>query len=339
MEDTQRIEVLEALAAIVAERGLGGLTLADTMARAGVTRRVFCGLFDDLDAAVLAAFELGVERATERVAPAYDAQLRWRDGIRPALAELLRFLDDEPALARLCVVHSLSGGPALLRRRAEVLAGLWAVVDRGRAEGVASRTGPPAVVAEGVVGAVLTVIQTRLLAQDAQPPDERPAIELFGSLMSLLVLPYLGAGAARRELNRPAPVPAPASLGAGESPAARSPRFDGHDVRLTYRTGRVLAAIADYPGASNREVAERAGIVDQGQISKLLARLEHGGMIANLSESPSRGVPNAWRLTELGERIELGGEGHVGARRRTGLRTGPVELGPRAASGASDGHS
>jgi AcrR family transcriptional regulator len=310
VEDIQRTEILEVLAAIVAERGVGGVTLAETITRAGVTRRVFYGLFADVDACLLAAFDLGVERAVQRIAPAYAAQSRWRDGIRAALAEQLRFLDDEPALGRLCVVHSLSGGPALLRRRAEVQALLWRVVDRGRTEGAAGRTDPPAVVAEGVVGAVLAVVQTRLLAQDSDPPDERPAIELFGSLMSLIVLPYLGAGAARRELTRPAPVP----RGADGCPAVLGSGFDDHGVRLTYRTGRVLTAIAQYPGASNREVAERAGIIDQGQISKLLTRLERAGVIANLSEGTSRGAPNAWRLTEFGERVERGVEERFGPR-------------------------
>ena len=303
MEDIERTHILEALAAIVAERGVGGLTLADTLARAGITKRTFYSLFDDLDGALLAAFEVGVARARERIAPAYDEGLRWRDAIRPALAELLRFVDDEPALARLCVVHSLSGGPELLRRRAEIQAELWRIVDRGRSEGLANRTDPPAVVAEGVVGAVLTVVQTRLLGQDADPPDERTVVELFGSLMSLIVLPYLGYGAAQRELSRPAPAP----LGAAGAAALEGHRAgEYHGVRLTYRTGRVLSAIAQYPGASNREVAERAGIVDQGQVSKLLARLQSAGAVENLAAGPIRGAPNSWRLTELGERVERG---------------------------------
>jgi len=308
VEDIERTHILEGLAAIVAERGIGGLTLADVLARADVTRRTFYSLFDDLETALLAAFDIGVRRARARIAPVYDERLRWRDAIRPALAELLRFLDDEPALARLCVVHSLSGGSELLRRRAEVQAELWQIVDRGRSEGLASRTDPPAVVAEGVVGAVLTVVQTRLLGQDADPPDERPVIELFGSLMSLIALPYLGYGASQRELNRPAPAP----CGAGGAGSFEERRVgDYHGVRLTYRTGRVLSAIAQYPGASNREVAERAGIVDQGQVSKLLARLQNAGVVENLA-GIARGAPNSWRLTELGERVERGVTGRYG---------------------------
>jgi DNA-binding NarL/FixJ family response regulator len=39
---------------------------------------------------------------------------------------------------------------------------------------------------------------------------------------------------------------------------------EGLDIRLTYRTVRVLAAIAARPGLSNRQISQRAGITDQG---------------------------------------------------------------------------
>jgi DNA-binding MarR family transcriptional regulator len=74
-------------------------------------------------------------------------------------------------------------------------------------------------------------------------------------------------------------------------------------MRLTYRTARVLSALAGYPGASNREVADRAGIVDQGQVSKLLGRLHARGLIAKEGEARTRGTPNSWRLTERGEAV------------------------------------
>jgi len=75
-------------------------------------------------------------------------------------------------------------------------------------------------------------------------------------------------------------------------------------MRLTYRTSRVLMAIAERPGTSNREVSERAGIVDQGQISRLLGRLEGLGLISNLGGGAIRGAPNAWTLTAAGEDVE-----------------------------------
>jgi DNA-binding MarR family transcriptional regulator len=65
----------------------------------------------------------------------------------------------------------------------------------------------------------------------------------------------------------------------------------------------VLEAIAELPGVSNRLVAEHAGISDQGQVSKLLARLEGLGLLVNSGEGHAKGEPNAWRLTSLGERV------------------------------------
>ncbi len=300
MRDIQRTQILEATAALVSEHGVAGLTLAGVIERAKVSRRAFYERFPDRDSCLVAAFDLGVERLSERARPAYEGEQRWRDGIRAGLAEALRYMDDEPAMARLLVVHSLSGSAELLKRRADAQAKLWSIIDRGRAERTSRRSEPPPIVAEGVVGAMLAVVHTRLLAQDADPPDERPVIELFGALMSLIVLPYMGPSAAQRELLRPAPVPR--ELEPSLRPAL--PSLEEYGVRLTYRTGRVLSAIAQYPGASNREIAERAGIVDQGQVSKLLARLLRAGVITNLGRGALRGAPNAWTLTERGQRVQ-----------------------------------
>jgi len=69
---------------------------------------------------------------------------------------------------------------------------------------------------------------------------------------------------------------------------------------LTYRTLRVLAAIAEQPGASNRAIADAAGISDEGQISRLLRRLESRGWVQNTGEGHTKGMPNAWSLTPAG---------------------------------------
>jgi DNA-binding IclR family transcriptional regulator len=65
----------------------------------------------------------------------------------------------------------------------------------------------------------------------------------------------------------------------------------------------VLQAAAEQPGASNRHIGEQADLYDQGQISKLLARLQRLGLLENSGEGQARGESNAWRLSPLGERV------------------------------------
>jgi hypothetical protein len=77
-------------------------------------------------------------------------------------------------------------------------------------------------------------------------------------------------------------------------------------IRFTHRTERVLAAIAELSEShppSNRAVADAAGILDQGQICKLLKRLAGLGLIENTGEGQPKGMPNAWRLTKEGKAI------------------------------------
>jgi DNA-binding MarR family transcriptional regulator len=90
-----------------------------------------------------------------------------------------------------------------------------------------------------------------------------------------------------------------------EGGVAREDPLRDVPMRLTYRTARVLEALAGMPGASNRMVADGAGIYDQGQVSKLLARLERLGLIENTSGNDHKptGEPNAWRLTPRGRQI------------------------------------
>ena len=304
MDEAQRTAILEAMADLMAERALGpgSVTIAELSARAGVSVSAFHQQFADREAALLAAFDLGVTRARETMAPAFESEERWLDAIKAGLAAFLRFLEDEPALARLTVVHAMGGGVQVLRRRAEVLAGLAAIVSRGRVETAAAKQAPPDVIGEGVVGAVLAVVHNRLVAADGDT-----MIELFGSLTSIVVLPYMGSSVARRELTRP--VPRPLFGAHGESLGAGEPIAGPLETRLTYRTARVLRAIGDYPGASNREVAERAGVIDQGQISKLLGRLEARGLIEKIGGGRARGAPNSWRLTARGEMTRVSAAG------------------------------
>ncbi len=51
-------------------------------------------------------------------------------------------------------------------------------------------------------------------------------------------------------------------------------------------------------------VADTAGVEDQGQISKLLRRLESLGLVINTGQGHSKGEPNRWALTTRGGEVE-----------------------------------
>jgi DNA-binding MarR family transcriptional regulator/AcrR family transcriptional regulator len=263
---------------------------------ARVSRRTFYEFFSGVEASLLDALGACLESATEQVLPAYEtATGGWSERIRVSLATLLGFFDAEPHTAKMLLVESKAAGPKAVQWHQEVLARIAVAIDEGRAEAPSE---PPPLTAEGVVGAVLSVLYGRVLESEPQ----EPLIELLNPLMSIIVSPYLGPGPGRKELSRALP----------QSRPQRTDK-DNHDhngaivdlnIRVTYRTIRVLTAISSQPGASNRAVAEAAGVGDQGQISKHLKRLEGEGLIENKRlEELITGGSNQWWLTAHGESI------------------------------------
>jgi AcrR family transcriptional regulator len=293
--EIQRRRMLAAAVEAVGEVGYARMSVAQVIGRARVSRKTFYDVFTDREDCFLTAFSHAVEQARAIATEAYKRESGWLDGIRSALASLLVFMDDEPGLAKLCIVEALGASERVLEHRASVLDELARVIDRGRFV-TSGTTEPPDVTAEGVVGAVFAVTHARVL-----DGGREPLADLLGPLMSMIVLPYLGVKAASRELTRP--VFEVRSDGRGAALARKDP-LDGLKMRLTYRTVRVLMVIADHPGASNREIAEGSGIIDQGQISKLLTRLARLDLVTNVGEGQEKGASNAWHLTARGEQVE-----------------------------------
>jgi AcrR family transcriptional regulator len=259
-----------------------------------MSRRTFYEIFEDCEDCLLAALDDAIARLSARVLQAYDLDVRWSERVREGLAAALAFFDDEPALAQLAVVETLVAGPGALERRRHLLAKVIAVVDCGRTEAKAIKGSTP-LTAEGVVGGVLSILHSRILT------GKREAlIELTGPLMSTIVLPYLGVASAQAELRRPPP---PSRKRRSANNDVRNP-LAGLQMRLTYRTVRILTALAANPGGSNRQIALAAGIDDQGQASKLLARLKQLDLAENMGIGQVRGAPNAWMLTEKGIEVE-----------------------------------
>jgi AcrR family transcriptional regulator len=293
----QRARLLAATVEVACGQDAPRLSVSDVVTHAGVSRRTFYELFSDIEDCCLAAFAHGLALLAERVgdgpAAAAGSNGSWRTSTRAALAASLAFCDEQPLVARFLILESDGAGARVAERRAAVFARLVEAIDGGRRESGSAMV--PALTAEAVAGGVLAVLRSRL-----RDPDGAPLVELTNPLMHTIVLPYLGAAAARRELERAVP-----SL-AGAPSADALPRLDPFreaNMRLTYRTIRVLSAIAEHPGASNRTIGDAASVRDQGQISKLLARLQRTGMIANARTGAGRGGANCWTLTDSGRQV------------------------------------
>jgi AcrR family transcriptional regulator/DNA-binding MarR family transcriptional regulator len=355
--EVQRARILAAMVEVVLEQGTANVSVAHVVSRAGVSRRTYYELFADREECFLAALDDAIAQIAAVVVGAFEGEGAtqgargarragggqragaWHERVRAALVELLGLFDEDPGLARLAVVESLAGGPRALALRERALERVVGAVDEGRlAGGVGGEAS--ALTAEGVVGAVSSILYTRLVAEDREP-----LLALTGPLMGMIVLPYLGKAAARRELARPAP---PARTAVARSGAGYPFRELG--MRLTYRTLRVLDAVARLggrePGPSNRQVGEIAGIADQGQISKLLARLERLGLLENAIGAAGKGAPNAWRLTGKGQQITQTirtqegiprDGGHPGGRTQRAQGRQALQDGGQAGARADDG--
>jgi AcrR family transcriptional regulator len=195
----QRVRLTGAAVEAIDQLGWGHATVEQIVARAGVSRRTFYDLFANREeclGAILGDVTGLVERELEA---AGLGGLSWRERVRGGLWRILCFLDREPVLARVCVVQALCADPVLLNRRGEILERLTGVVDEGRFES-ARGVGCTPLTAEGLVGAAFAIVHGRLARG-----EQVPLASLLGELMGMIVLPYMGVAAARRERERPVP--------------------------------------------------------------------------------------------------------------------------------------
>jgi len=279
--------------------------------RAGVSKNASRTVFSTVDECYRAAFEQGLKRLSSTVAEATAREEAWLERVRSGLVALLGFFDDEPSWGRLLVLDAPLDTVVTFACSRQLQALLLGLIDRhaGRANQCATGRagGPPvasaALTGELIVGGVLSVIRTSML-------EEGPGklVELAPALMAFVVAPYLGQAAAQAELEgKPARTgETPATGGSRSARAQAVSRASELPVRATHRTTLVLRAIARAPYSTNREIAQAAGLADEGQTSKLLARLERQAVIENVGLGPARGEPNAWVLTASGRRtVEL----------------------------------
>jgi hypothetical protein len=276
--------------------GTSHSTSVEGLSAAGATAGDFFPSLVARDVAVteersLAAFEQALTHLSETVWQAAGRERSWLSRVRSGLVALLGFFDDEAergqlliAAARVCDEAGLEGE----RRVVGVLSGL---LDDGAPQALGELSCDPQLTSDLIAGGVFSAVRACMLErEEADEGAARSLVELAPELMAFIVGPFLGQAAARMELEgRSAPL------------EERGP--GGRRLYATRRTRLVLGAIATAPRSSNREIAQAAGLVDEGQTSKLLRRLAERGLIENVGFGQAGGRSNAWLLTLRGERM------------------------------------
>ncbi|HET9154657.1 MAG TPA: TetR/AcrR family transcriptional regulator [Solirubrobacterales bacterium] len=188
----QRERLIAGLAEAVVEHGYNAVTIGHITKAAKVSRRAFYAQFESKEECFLAAFEIVIahmgELITEAIAPIPD----WPHRVVAGLRALLAFLASDPALARLCLVDSLSAGPAIAGRFGEAIAGFRPLLEPGRAERRSPRPLPDST-EDSLIGALASLISRSVAAGEA---ERLPG--LLPDFVEFVLMPYLGPDEAHR---------------------------------------------------------------------------------------------------------------------------------------------
>jgi AcrR family transcriptional regulator len=165
-------------------------------ARVGGSAQAFYDVFESAEDCILAAFAEGLERLSQAVLKAAQGEERWLERIRAGLVALLAFLDGERQWGRLLILEQSLEETAALAYTGRVQDALADVLNEGRGEVILGAVLAPSteLIAELLTLGVLSVIRARLLKGQG-----RPLVELTPALMSFILVPYLGRGAAKAE--------------------------------------------------------------------------------------------------------------------------------------------
>ncbi|HTR74162.1 MAG TPA: hypothetical protein VMH33_02750 [Solirubrobacterales bacterium] len=187
-----------AVVEVIVERGYEEAEVEEIVARAGVDREEFDGLFADKPDAVLSILESHIEDLRRRIWRVYSVSPRWPENLRAAAREAVAWIEDHPRAYRFGMWRILEAGEMARLRREELFEWCAGLVDEGRAV-AADPDAVPAATPMIVIGAV-----AEALTRHAAGEFERPPAELVPELMYWAVRPYLGEEAARSELEHAA---------------------------------------------------------------------------------------------------------------------------------------
>lgn len=189
-----RERILEAMLIASGELGYEQVAVRHVIEQAQTSRATFYKHFTDREDCFAQAYGDAGQWLYRRMVGAAKRQPSWREGLRAALAELLEFCANQPAVAKALLVEVHAAGEQSLAQRRDLMERLSRALDSARRE-IPSRQAPPPITSDFIVGAIDTLLAAKLLDGDAErAPDMLPG------LLHFVVMQYLGEGPAWEEM-------------------------------------------------------------------------------------------------------------------------------------------
>jgi AcrR family transcriptional regulator len=187
--------VLEAMLLTVAARGYEAATVQEVAERAGISRDRFHRRFGSKDECFARAYEEAAGRLRDDVLEAGRGGAGWRAGFRAGLAELLRFVAEQPLLAKALLLEVRAARGRAWAAHQRVVESFVTAVDLAREDPDAL----PAVAAS-TAGFMVGAIEESL-ALEIGTGRAADARRLLPDLSHLVVLNYFGEDEAWLELR------------------------------------------------------------------------------------------------------------------------------------------
>ena len=188
----QRERIVDATAAIVAEKGLQGLTIPEIARRANVSHQTFYEMYPTKDDAFLGAQKVGLHQALGIAVRAYEAQGEdWPMGVAAGIRALLDYLASEPAHAHLTVVDTFAASPLAIEIRDTGLHAFAAYLQPGYH--YSSSHTVPGIAPEAIAGGIWQVLHNHI--------EHEPVEDIAGlapQLVYVALAPFIGGKEAGR---------------------------------------------------------------------------------------------------------------------------------------------
>jgi AcrR family transcriptional regulator len=187
----KRRRIMDAIAELTAAQGYDATKIGDIVRRAGVARKTLYDNFEGKEEVFLAAFDTAVDEAMGQIeADCAEVDGEWEERIQAGLASFLRYVAENPALARMCMIEALSATPAATERYEAAMQRFVDLVKRT----VPQDEQTPETIEETLVGGVAWIVYQQIRRDEATQAED-----LLPELSEFMLAPFHDAAAAAKK--------------------------------------------------------------------------------------------------------------------------------------------